>query len=137
MEGRPGGVSRISFLIVVVVVSFNFRLSQRDFETMATNDILKKTGIQDWSSLATKPIDISNINLDELVDDTGSRASSVSDFSASELSLGLTSTLSSTKSRQASVAEAHTTYYPHPTTFKLSEKPIDEYKQLKVRVDIS
>ena len=30
------------------------------------------------------------------------------------------------------IADAHTTYYPHPTNLKLGEHPIDEIRQLKV-----
>ena len=29
--------------------------------------------------------------------------------------------------------DGHTTYYPHPTTFKLSEHPVDQTRSLKVR----
>ena len=79
-------------------------------------------------NLATKP---SYETKDEVVvDDIGSGASSISDSSASDQSLGLTST----KSREEKVAEAHTTYYPHPTSFKIGEHPIDNYRELRVAV---
>jgi hypothetical protein len=32
--------------------------------------------------------------------------------------------------------DGYTTYYPHPTTFKLSEHAIDEARSLKVRMSI-
>ena len=93
---------------------------------MTTN--VKSIEVEDKPSfLATKP---SYEVKDELVDDTGSGASSISDSSASDHSLGLTST----KSREEKVAEAHTTYYPHPTSFKLSDHPIDNYRELRVAI---
>ena len=96
---------------------------------MAT-DLYEATGIEDWPTLACTPKE----ELEEpTLDDADSRASSISDSSASDLSLGLIST----KSRDEKVQEAHTTYYPHPTTFKLSEHPIDEYRELKVRTAVS
>jgi hypothetical protein len=87
-----------------------------------TTDV-KSIEIEDKPSLATKPKEL-------VVDDTGSGASSISDSSASDVSLGLTST----KSREEKVAEAHTTYYPHATSFKLGEHPIDDYRELRVAV---
>ena len=89
-------------------------------------ELAAKTGIDDWPTLACTPKE----EVEEpILDDTGSGASSISDSSASDVSKGL----SSVNSREEKAKEAHTTYYPHPTKFKLSEHPIDDYRELKVR----
>ena len=108
------------------VSNLYINLFEKLIATMTTD--VKSIEVEDKPKfLATKP---SYEVKDELVDDTGSGASSISDSSASDHSLGLTST----KSREEKVAEAHTTYYPHPTSFKLSDHPIDDYRELRVAI---
>ena len=77
----------------------------------------------------------------DTIDDTGSAASSISDSSISDYSAELSSVDSKdsnrielVKSREEKVADAHTIYYPHPTSFKLSEHSIDEIRPLRVAV---
>jgi hypothetical protein len=89
-------------------------------------ELTAKTGIEDWPTLGSTP---KEERTQQILDDTGSGASSISDSSASDVSNGL----SSVNSREEKVKEAHTTYYPHPTSFKLSERSIDDYRELKVR----
>ncbi len=88
--------------------------------------------VRDKSHSLPRHDDVEKLDF-EAVEDTGSAASSVSDSSASTVSSDASSRKDSGLDRKsAQVAEAHTTYYPHPTAFKLSEQPIDEIRPLNV-----
>ena len=113
-------------------------------------------GIHPFASEGSAPMPIDKVNHVDVMDDSGSAASSVSDSSATTYSLSAVSSNntdgkgseahdltndidakvshehSSSKSTTSKIDDAHTTYYPHPTTFKLGEHPIDDIRQLKV-----
>ena len=67
----------------------------------------------------------------EVAEDVSSKASSISDASGSNASTAATSTTS-----QDAAKDGYTTYYPHPTAFKLGDHPIDDVRPLRVRAKI-
>ena len=94
---------------------------------MATID--SRTATIDVKPTAKLPADFP-----PLTEETSSGASSVSDSSASYLSTSASSVESGTtwKAAENKVKDANTTYYPHPTSFKLSEHSIDEIRPISV-----
>lgn len=92
-------------------------------------ELTHKTGIKEWPTLAGTPKEERAPPFDPPL----SAASSVSDSSASDVSQGASSSVHSSREEQK-IRDAQTTYYPHPTPFTLSERPIDAYRQLKVAV---
>ena len=128
---RHSQTTRVSKYVIVCWI--NLSLSQFSLLFFGINnrimsvELIEKTGIEEWPTLASSP---KEERKQPIFDDTGSGASSISDSSASDVSNGL----SSVNSQDEKVKEAHTTYYPHPTSFKLGEHPIDDYRELKVRL---
>ena len=70
-----------------------------------------------------KPNECTTVETEEEISSSGSSAT---DYSTS-------ATSNTPDTIDPKVADAHTTYYPHPTDFKLSEHPVDEGRQLNVR----
>lgn len=105
---------------------------------MATLDASKPFAhqLRDKSHTLLRHDDLEKLEAEaEAFDETASNASTVSDSSASQISSDASSNQSAVAaetSKEARVREAHTTYYPHPTSFQLTEKPIDDYRSLNV-----
>lgn len=85
------------------------------------------------SNVPTRSIDLkadSTINVNVISNLSSRTSSSASDDS--EIILSSVASEDTASARLDSKKDGYTTYYPHPTTFKLGDHPIDEIRPLKV-----